>query len=47
MTIRGNEIFSESDNNECDLEMPKFEDESDDEAIKSPSYGELLVKGES
>ena len=43
MTMRGNDIFSESDDDKCDLEIPKLEDSSDDEAIKSPSQYELLV----
>ena len=43
MTMRGNDIFSESDDDECDLEMPELEDASDNEAVQSPSHGELLV----
>ena len=41
--MRGNDIFSESDDDECDLEMPELEDASDDEAIQSPTHGDLLV----
>ena len=41
--MRGNDIFSESDDDECDLEMPELEDASDNEAVQSPSHGELLV----
>ena len=43
MTIRGGKVFSESDDNECDLEIPKLEDASDDGAIQSLSHGELFV----
>ena len=43
MTMRGNDIFSESDDDECDLEMPELENTSDDEAIQSPTHGDFLV----
>ena len=43
MTIRSGEVFSESDDDECDLEMPEFEDAIDDEALQSPTHDELLV----
>ena len=41
--MRGSEIFSESNDDKYDLEMPELKDASDDEAIQSPSHGELLV----
>ena len=43
MIMRGTEVLSESDDDECNLEMPKLEDASDDEAIQSPTHGDFLV----
>ena len=41
--MRGDKIFSKSDDDECDLEMPELEDASDDENVQSLSHGELFI----